>query len=42
MIPSKFDFRLEFTDFDKIFVAMSSKYGNIFMVFFKGFILLIH
>jgi hypothetical protein len=27
-IPSKFDFRLGFSDFDKIFVVMSSKYGS--------------
>jgi hypothetical protein len=32
--PSKFDFRLGFIDFDKIFFAMSAKYGNIIMVFF--------
>jgi hypothetical protein len=42
IIPSKFDFTLEFIDFDKIFVPMSSKCGNIFRVFFKEFILLIH
>jgi hypothetical protein len=36
-IPSKFDFRLGFSDFDKIFFAMSLKYGNLFMVFFKEF-----
>jgi hypothetical protein len=36
-IPSKFDFRLGFSDFKKIFFAMSSKYGNLFMVFFKDF-----
>jgi hypothetical protein len=36
-IPSKLDFKLEFTDFDKNFFAMNSKYGNIFIVFFKDF-----
>jgi hypothetical protein len=33
-IPSKFDFRLEFGDFNKISFAMSSKYENLPMVFF--------
>jgi hypothetical protein len=33
-ISSKFDFRLEFSDFNKFFFALSSKYGNLFMVFF--------
>jgi hypothetical protein len=37
-IPSKFDFRLGFSDFDKVFFAMSSKYGNLFMVFFIDFL----
>jgi hypothetical protein len=36
-IPSKFDFRLGFSDFDKSFFAMSSKYGNLNMVFFEDF-----
>jgi hypothetical protein len=36
-IPSTFDFWLEFSDFNKIFFAMSSKYGNLFMVFFYDF-----
>jgi hypothetical protein len=35
--PSEFDFRLEFTDFDKIFFAMKSKYGYLLIVFFKDF-----
>jgi hypothetical protein len=33
-IPSKFDFRLGFSYFDKILFAMSSKYENSFMVLF--------
>jgi hypothetical protein len=37
-IPSKFDFRFGFSDFDKIFFAMSSKYGKLFMVFFLRFL----
>jgi hypothetical protein len=36
--PSKFDFRLGFSDFDKVFFAMSSKYGTVFMVFFFRYI----
>jgi hypothetical protein len=36
-IPSKFDFRLGFIDFDKIYFAMNSKYGFLFMVFIKDF-----
>jgi hypothetical protein len=34
---SKFSFRLGFSDFNKIFFAMSSKYGNVFMLFLKDF-----
>jgi hypothetical protein len=37
-IPSKFGFRLEFSDFNKIFFVMSSKYGNLFMVSFWRFL----
>jgi hypothetical protein len=37
-IPSKFDFRLEFSDFDKISFAMNSKYGDVFMVIFNDFL----
>jgi hypothetical protein len=33
-IPSKFDFRLGFSDFSKIFFAMCSKYGNLLIVIF--------
>jgi hypothetical protein len=34
-IPSKFDFRLRFSDFDKMFLVMNSKYGNLNMDFLK-------
>jgi hypothetical protein len=36
-ITSKFDSTLGFSDFDKIFFAMSSKYENLYMVFFEDF-----
>jgi hypothetical protein len=32
-IPYKFDFRLEFSDFEKIYFAITSEYGYLFMVF---------
>jgi hypothetical protein len=42
-IPSNFDFRLGFSDFNKVFFAMSSKHRNLFIVcFLKIFILLLH
>jgi hypothetical protein len=34
---SKFYFKLEFSNFHKIFFAMNSKYGYLFMVFSKDF-----
>jgi hypothetical protein len=40
-IPSKFDFRFEFSDFNKIFFALCSKYGNLFMAFIKKYIILL-
>jgi hypothetical protein len=36
-IENSFYFKLEFSDFSKTFFAMSSKYGNVCMMYFKDF-----